>query len=340
MKTRQYRYHLDKSSHKAVCPSCHRRRFVLYLDGDNKPLDAAVGRCDRQDNCGYHMSPSMFFRKNRETEGGGVTHSAGGFSNNSLSVPPRPDYIDDSIVRSTLRHYDRNCLVGWLWSRFSHLMSREAFDEVLQDYRVGTSSLWGGATVWWQIDSQGRARTGKVMAYDPSTGKRVKEPHSLMTWVHTLLKDRYPGFRMRQAYFGQHRIAMLPDATVWMAESEKAALIIALVLRAGGEYEHFVPVACGGCSGLDISYEAQNDPYNRIRSLYGRRVTLLPDQGQYANWAAKTEALEQYVDRVWISRNLDCDPDGVEVHAGDGPDDTLLRLLDTPDALWYRVLAL
>ena len=36
------------------------------------------------------------------------------------------------------------------------------------------SYLYGGATIFWQKDDTGNIRTGKIMAYDASTGKRLK----------------------------------------------------------------------------------------------------------------------------------------------------------------------
>ncbi len=341
MNTQQYRYHLDKSSRKVVCPQCGRRRFVLYLDVNDRPLDPAVGRCDRQDKCGYHMSPSVFAGRRQ----GGVGRSGRRYVRRKAGYFPRPDvmrydHVDARIVESTMRCYDRNSLVMWLWKRFRHLMSREMFEEVLSEYCVGTSNRWGGATVWWQIDSDGQARTGKIMAYDRETGKRIKEPRAMMTWVHTLLKDRYPaGFRMRQAYFGQHLLARYPDARVMMVESEKAALVLALVYKAGGVYGCFVPVACGGCGGLDTSPRARCEPGNRLRSLYSRRVSLLPDQGQYEKWLDRSMEIAQYVDSISVSDRLDREP-GEAVRAGDGPDDILLRVLDDPDTLWSQALAL
>jgi len=53
-----YKYSLDTSPKKFICPNCHKKRFVKFVDkttgdyiGDN------YGRCDRENNCGYFNSP-------------------------------------------------------------------------------------------------------------------------------------------------------------------------------------------------------------------------------------------------------------------------------------------
>ena len=53
-----FKYSLDKSSKKFVCPNCNMKTFVLYIDtglGEYLPND--YGRCDREQNCNYHKAP-------------------------------------------------------------------------------------------------------------------------------------------------------------------------------------------------------------------------------------------------------------------------------------------
>ncbi|WP_422373761.1 DUF6371 domain-containing protein [Flagellimonas sp.] len=55
-----FRYILDRSSKKYVCPSCNKKRFVRYVDRETgNYLDGDYGRCDRSDNCGYFKSPKQ-----------------------------------------------------------------------------------------------------------------------------------------------------------------------------------------------------------------------------------------------------------------------------------------
>ena len=40
------------------------------------------------------------------------------------------------------------------------------------------------------------------MLYDPTTGKRVKEPFNHISWVHKVIKQ--PEFELKQCLFGEH----------------------------------------------------------------------------------------------------------------------------------------
>lgn len=53
-----FKYTLDKSSKKHICPNCNKKTFVYYIDtasGEYLPSD--FGRCDREQNCNRHKAP-------------------------------------------------------------------------------------------------------------------------------------------------------------------------------------------------------------------------------------------------------------------------------------------
>jgi len=53
-----FRYSLDKSSKKFVCPNCNKKTFVLYIDTETgNYLTTDFGKCDREQNCNYHKAP-------------------------------------------------------------------------------------------------------------------------------------------------------------------------------------------------------------------------------------------------------------------------------------------
>ena len=88
-------------------------------------------------------------------------------------------------------------------------------------YRIGTSSKWGGAAVFWQIDINGQVRTGKVMCYNAETGHRVKGPQAFVSWAHSELKLH--DFRLKQCLFGEHLLKN-SSSPVMLVESEKPLL--------------------------------------------------------------------------------------------------------------------
>ena len=102
--------------------------------------------------------------------------------------------------------------------------------------------MWGGATVFWQIDRDGNVRVGKSMGYDAVTRHRIKEPFNQVNWVHSVRK--VPDLHMKQCLFGEH---LLSDTSttktakpVAIVKSEKTALVAALCIP------DFVWLATGG----------------------------------------------------------------------------------------------
>ena len=54
----RFKYSLDKSSKKYVCPNCNKKTFVYYVNTETgNYLTDNYGRCDREQNCNYHKAP-------------------------------------------------------------------------------------------------------------------------------------------------------------------------------------------------------------------------------------------------------------------------------------------
>lgn len=54
-------YSLDRSPKKHICPGCGKKSFVAYLKTESKEIvdETKYGRCDRENNCGYHEKPEI-----------------------------------------------------------------------------------------------------------------------------------------------------------------------------------------------------------------------------------------------------------------------------------------
>ncbi|HLF51063.1 DUF6371 domain-containing protein [Flavobacterium sp.] len=53
-----FKYSLDKSSKKFLCPSCTQKTFVKYIEAETgNYLTDDFGKCDREQNCNYHKAP-------------------------------------------------------------------------------------------------------------------------------------------------------------------------------------------------------------------------------------------------------------------------------------------
>ena len=256
------------------CPSCKERGcFSRYIDTEKIiEFPDHVGRCNRENNCGYHFSPKHYFEQNPEK-----AELIRNFSPKLQTVQqqkPMPiSFIDESIVNSSLTRYDRNKLCQFLTS----LLGIEKTLKLMKQYRVGTANYWPGATIFWQTDSSGKVRTGKIMLYDPSNGRRIKRPHNHISWVHSMVGSNE--FNLKQCFFGEHLLTQNKLLPVAIVESEKSALIASYYLP------EFCWIASGG------KYGCFSDA--NLTILNGRRIVLFPDLGAFDHWNLKAKQMQE-----------------------------------------------
>ena len=176
----QYKHHLDKSSKKFNCPQCNKKRFVKYIEAETGHYaESQYGRCDRETSCGYIQYPNNNSIVNYEYV---------------VAKPIKPSYIDKEILQKTLTKYEINPLITYLYSHYGE----DEVNVTIDKYQVGTSNQFNNSTVFWQMDNTGNIRSGKIMAYDTSTGKRRKnkDEKPLLHWAHSVLK--IPNYNLKQ----------------------------------------------------------------------------------------------------------------------------------------------
>jgi hypothetical protein len=277
-----HRFILQPSKGKKIkfrCPACQQKKFTRYIDTETGEfLHPNVGRCDREDNCGYHYPPRQYFQENNIS-----FDTPASFSNRIKPEPPKPkpaSFIPADSLKASLKGHSANTFVHFLTGRFG----ADTTDRVISQYFIGTSTQWNkaGATIFWQIDSEGKIRTGKIMLYNPATGKRVKEPFDHITWVHCKLN--IPNENIRKCFFGEHLLAD-KSKPVAVVESEKSAIIASLY------FPKFIWLATGGKGGLDSK---------KFSALNGRTVVLFPDLSKpkegkataFEEWSSKAKEFE------------------------------------------------
>ena len=270
---KNYSYQLEPYQGPATrytCPKCHKnRQFVRYIHVITKqPLAEHVGRCNREQKCAYHYTPLQFLADQKIIF---PLSKVVKFSKPTPTTPKTISYIPLSLLKVTLQDYNGNHFVTYL---NTHLGTRKT-QELISKFYIGTSKHWPGATVFWQIDSQGRIRTGKIMLYDPLEGKRVKAPFNHISWVHQALKLN--PFHLSQTLFGAHQLIHAPmSKLIALVESEKTAIIATAL------WPEFIWLATGSLNGLSPE---------RCRPLKGKKVILFPDAGAYGLWQEKAEEL-------------------------------------------------
>ncbi|WP_247236428.1 DUF6371 domain-containing protein [Telluribacter sp. SYSU D00476] len=276
MSNNHYRYTLkpyQTSKDKERCPDCGRKTFTRYIDTHTgELLSELYGRCDREDRCSYHISPysdgysKMIYDKERGNKSDWLPRPP-------ALVKPQPkqvSFIPLSILKKTLCHYESNNFIEFLRAVFD--------DEVVQMvnnmYYIGTSKKWLGACIFWQIDRKGNIRTGKIMLYNSSTGKRVKQPYSHIHWAHKEVNAQE--YNLGQCLFGEHLLSLEPDKIVALVESEKSAIIGSIY------FPQYVWLATGGKGNFNSSM---------LQAFIGRKIMLFPDLSKdgkaFAEWAEK-----------------------------------------------------
>jgi hypothetical protein len=259
------------------CPNCQQRdkTFARYIDTETgKHIHPTVGKCNRENNCGYHYTPKQYFQ---DTNISFDTPQPKTYKPRPVTPQPKPvSFIPVEVFKQSLQ-IDKTVLQVAETNHFVKfliaLFGVEVANQLVSRYFIATSKHWNGATVFWQIDTQGKIRTGKIMLYSPTTGKRVKEPFNHISWVHKALKK--PEFELRQCFFGEH---LLIDKTkpVAIVESEKTAVIASVYLP------QFIWVAVGSLTNLNAE---------KCSILKGRTVTLFPDLNGFEKWSNKAKEL-------------------------------------------------
>lgn len=273
-----FRFQLSNTSRKQRCPQCGRLTFTPYIDTEsNEPVGDGCGRCDRVNHCQYHYPPREYFKTHPKPVS---THSV-----TPKKLPPKPKQLYTLPIELVEGfHSYGSIFVHW----FADMARKKGLDtelarKVYEDYRLGTTA--NRDVIFWQIDVQGRVRSGKIMEYE-KYGHRTGKT----TWVHAELKAQgklTKDFELTQCFFGEHLLRQRPNDVVCLVESEKTAIVAALF------FPQFIWIASGGCGGLSKE---------RLEVLKDRRVIVYPDSGKLDEWSTKIKEsnVQNYTMIDWL----------------------------------------
>jgi hypothetical protein len=245
-----YKYSLDRSSRKFICPNCHKKTFVKFIDNEtNHYLNSSDGRCDRESKCGYFKKPTSNCITN---------------INNCITEVIQPSYHNRKVLQEYCNTKQQSNFISNLLRNFEPKMVSQAIDM----YHIGTTNYWYGATIFWLIDTKNVIRGGKIMLYNCNTGKRVKKPFNHVSWIHKQLKLN--NFVLQQCLFGLHLINSISKSdTICIVESEKTAIIMSIMIP------NFIWLATGSKTGFKEKM---------LKSIKEFNVIAYPDKTVYSNW--------------------------------------------------------
>lgn len=193
------------------------------------------------------------------------------------SNTPPPTFISRDVFNQSLKKYDENNFVSFLHTLFVPFI----VEMLIEKYHIGTSKYYPGGCIFWQIDDVANIRTGKIMPYNPETGKRDRNAKPASNWVHSVMK--LEGFNLQQCFFGQHLLGDDSEIPVAIVESEKTAVIASVFIPS------FTWLATGGkgYEKFNKAGELMAVPdmlREKFKVLAGRQVVLFPDLGAVEDW--------------------------------------------------------
>ncbi len=264
---KKYKYTLDKSSKKFVCPHCNKKTFVKYLEAETHIyLSDEFGRCDRESNCGYSRKPETDFKNTYEV----------------VNVPkPEPSFHGLELLEETFLITSSNNFVEFLKTMFLP----DEVKKAVSDYLIGTWNSWKGTTVFWQIDQMEKVHHGKVMMYEPTTGKRAKnkEGKGVFSTVRSLLK--LDDFVLNQCLFGLHLINE-NTKVVALVEAEKTAVIMSIFKP------EYAWLATGSKGGFKFEF---------LKAIKQYKIVSFPDKSEYNDWFDKATELNGFGFKITVS---------------------------------------
>ena len=290
-------YTFDKSSKKFVCPNCNKKRFVRFVNTEtNNYLEDIYGRCDRETNCGYFVQPNIDKSINVAKEVYKIQpRKTIDHNRNNENNKPLQNFLQRLLGQTLQKYFDNN-----LYLFLVALFDKNEVDSVFQKYNIGTSKNWNGATVFWQKDNLNNIKTGKIMLFDKSNCKRVKEPYNHITWIHK--KVILENFTLQQCIFGLHLID--PSKKIALVESEKTCVIMAL----------FLPEYTWLATGSKQNFK--NEMLLPIKNL---NIIAFPDKGEFEDWTNKANELNKIGYSIKVSdyiekQNLEVGTDLADVY--------------------------
>jgi len=236
-----------------------------------------VGICSRIQKCNYHYPPKDFFEDEKRVSGTSQEPLPKVLMTEALKkakLKPNEDNLPPSLIEQdlflqSLRETSANNFLSFL----EKALNKEAVIALKNKYQIGTSKKWKGATIFWQIDENNNVRTGKLMLYNPETGKKSK-----INWVHSVLKIK--DYNLKQCLFGLHLLNSDKTKAIAVVESEKTAIIASIA------FPEFIWMATGGLNNLKSDV---------IQPLANRKVILFPDAGCYKQWSDKIKDLPKNI---------------------------------------------
>lgn len=268
---KNFKYSLETGSKKYHCPACNKKTFVRYIDIETgNYLHENIGRCDREEKCKYHRKPETEFIE----------------TFNYIAPVEKPQsYHNYNLVSKSNSHFNENNFVQYLYNTFPN----EKVKNVIDKYKLGTSKHWTGSTIFWQIDNQNKVHHGKVMLYDKSNGKRLKNNvgKGYISSVRSVLKLDH--FNLKQCLFGLHLVDEKAKS-IAVVEAEKTAIVMSIIMP------EYIWLSTGSLTGFK---------YENLQPIRKYNIIAFPDKDCFNTWQTKADELKKYGFKINVNDILE-----------------------------------
>lgn len=336
----EHRYSLEKGSRKSICYSCHKKKFVRYVDANSgEYIPEQFGRCDSEINCGYHLNPN--------TDGYAkmiLQQERGDHSGNWKPYRPLPNlqikqkkeiaFIPVEVLNRTLTGYDQNVFLQNLLSRVPFPCNVEDVEKVISQYRLGTicNGYRTGAITFPFIDSSKKIRAIQVKQFNDAnhttgtdfiTSIIEKYYHTKETKLPDWLIEYQKNDLKVSCLFGAHLLTNYPTNPIALVEAPKTAIYGTLYFGFPEIAKNFLWLAVYNLSSLN---------FERCKVLKGRNVYLFPDLSKdgkaFEIWNQKAKELSKLMPETTfkISRLLEDSATETERSKGCDLADFLIKL--------------
>lgn len=275
-----FRYILDKSSKKYICPACQKKTLVRYRDNEtNELMPEQFGRCDREDKCRYQNDPYK-----------DDNYQAESFIQKPIEAP-RTYYIPIEVLKATLTNYEQNIFIQNLLKNIKYPFPVEAIEKVIGLYNLGTvtSGYMCGAITFPFIDKYGKIRAIQAKKFDKNNHTThtnflhaliEKESDVVPQWITDYNKNELKV----SCLFGEHLLKQYPNNPVALLEAPKSAIYGSLYFGLPKTESSLIWLAVYNLSSLNIE---------KVKSLRDRKVVLFPDLSAdghaFKLWSAKAD---------------------------------------------------
>ena len=232
-------------------------------------LGNEFGRCDHESSCQYFLKPD-----------GEINTFV------VVDIPkPEPSFHNLELVEISYLSERQNNFIQFLKTLFTD----EQVKKAISKYMISTSKHWNGATIFWQIDQLERVHHGKIMLFNPETGKRVKDQNGkgYINSVRSVLKLK--DFNLNQSLFGLHLIDE-NTKVVALVESEKTAVIMSIFKP------EYTWLSTGSKSGFKYEY---------LKPIKDYKIVAFPDKSEYNDWLKMAIELNGFGFKIGVSEILE-----------------------------------